>query len=916
MKSGYVGCRALLALALSGAACLSNGPEGGAPTGSAGAGGNSGNGGMTGAAGAGGASGAAGAGGAIGAAGATGTGGTVSPAGDGGAMGGAGGSAGTTGMAGTGGVAGTTGAAGIGGRGGTGGGAGAGGAGGQAGSGGRGGGGGQGGTGGGGLVCPPPPAGTGYTVDATGVTFTVGSGRMKVQVCKEDIIRVQYTTASTFPSKTSLSVSNTWATPTPFCVSEAAGTVTITTTRMKAKVTTSNGVVTYTDLADAVVLAEDSKSVTAATVEGTSTNRIQTVFNSPASEALFGLGQHQDNVMNRKGTTRRILNANTEINVPVLVSNRGYGIFWDNYSQSDFYGNDTNNTKYRYVSEAGEMVDYYFFYGPSIDQVVALYRVATGAAPLLPKWAYGLFHSKDKYGSQTELLNVKNGYRNNNIPLDCIVQDWDYWTPYAWGSHFMDEARYPDPASLVSQMHAANVHTMISIWPVYRTVSPERKAGEMGNFNALNAIGALYPTSGTHHFYDTFNAQARTLVYQQMYDRLLGPYGWDGIWADNTEPQAYPDPVNVRAANTALGKGALYINAYPLQHSKGIYERWRAIGPAGKRVYNLTRSAFAGQQRYSATCWSGDINCDFPTYARQVPAGLNFALAGMPYWTTDIGGYWGHPDRVDWTTAANNELFTRWFQFGAFNPMFRIHGGGSRELYGNQWTATTKANLLLIDNLRYRLMPYIYSLAWKVTSEGYTMMRHLVFDYPTDTNVFNIKDQFMFGPALLVNPVTAAGATTKSVYLPAGTWYDFWTGSTLAGGSRMTVNAPLSMIPLYVRAGSIVPMGPNIQYATQSIDPLEIRVYRGRDASFTLYEDEADTYNYETGKYATITFTWNEAAKQLSISARNGTYTGMPASRTFNIVWVGANHGAGVGVTATADQMVAYTGAATVVSAM
>jgi alpha-D-xyloside xylohydrolase len=710
-------------------------------------------------------------------------------------------------------------------------------------------------------------------------------------------------------------VSNTWATPTPFCVSEAAGTVTITTTRMKAKVSAATGVVTYTDLADNVVVSEDSKTVTAATVEGASTNRIQTVFNSPASEALFGLGQHQDNVMNRKGTTRRILNANTEINIPVLVSNRGYGIFWDNYSQSDFYGNDSSNTKYRYVSEAGEMVDYYFFYGPSIDQIVAGYRTATGAAPLLPKWSYGLFQSKDKYGSQTELLNVKNGYRNNNIPVDCIVQDWDYWTPYAWGSHLMDEARYPDPASLVTQMHTANVHTMISIWPVYRYVSPERKAGEMDNYNALNAINALYPTSGTgtHRFYDTFNAMARTLVYQQMYDRLLGKYGWDAIWADNTEPQAYPDPVNVRAANTALGKGALYINAYPLQHSKGIYERWRAVGPNGKRVYNLTRSAFAGQQRYSGTCWSGDINSDFPTYAKQVPAGLNFSLAGMPYWTTDIGGYWGH--NVDWTTSANNELFTRWFQYGAFCPLFRIHGGGARELYGNQWNATTKANVLKIDNLRYRLMPYVYSLAWRVTNDGYTMMRHLVFDYPTDTNVFNIKDQFMLGPAFLVNPVTSAGATTKSVYLPAGTWYDFWTGSTVNGGSRMTVSAPLSLIPLYVRGGSIVPMGPNIQYATQSIDPLEIRVYKGQDASFTIYEDEGDTYNYEMGRHAQIPLIWNEAAKTLTIGARTGSYTGMPTARTFNVVFVGANHGQGVDVTGTPDQVVRYDGTQSVVTA-
>jgi alpha-D-xyloside xylohydrolase len=808
--------------------------------------------------------------------------------------GGAGGVAGE----GTGGALGGAGAAGASAGGGAGGDGGA--TGGQAGSGGQAGGGGN-------LVCPaPPPASNAFTADATGVTFTLASARLRVLVCKEDVIRVEYTTASSFPAKTSLSISKQWA-PVSFCVAENAGTVTITTSRMKAKVNTTSGLVSYTDLDDRVVLSEDSKSMTAATVEGVSTNRIQTIFNSPADEALFGLGQHQDNVINRKGTNRRILNANTEINIPVLVSNRGYGIFWDNYSASDFYGNESNGTKYRYSSEAGEMVDYYFFYGPSIDQVIAGYRVATGGTPLFPKWAYGLFQSKDKYASQTELLNVKNGYRNNDIPVDCIVQDWDYWTPYVWGSHFMDEGRYPNPTALINEMHTANVHTMISIWPLYQS-GTERRAGELDNYNALNGIGALFSTSGTHHFYDTFNDAARTLVYQQIYDRLLGRYGWDGIWADNTEPQAYPDPVNVRAANTALGKGALYINAYPLGHAKGLYERWRAVGPNGKRVYVLTRSAFAGQQRYASTCWSGDINSDFPTYTRQIPAGLNFSLAGMPYWTTDIGGYWGH--NVDWTTSANNELFTRWFQYGAFCPIFRIHGGGTRELYSNSWSATTKANLLKIDNLRYRLMPYVYSLAWKVTNEGYTMMRHLVFDYPTDTNVFGIKDQFLFGPAILVNPVTSAGATSRSVYLPTGTWYDFWTGATATGGSRSTVPAPLTQIPLFVKAGSIVPMGPNIQYATESIDPLEIRIYPGRDASFALYEDSGDTYDYENGQHSVIPFTWNDAARELTIGARAGSYTGMPMTRTFNVVVVGPNHGTGVDVTAGPDRMVTYNGSA------
>jgi len=778
-------------------------------------------------------------------------------------------------------------------------------------SGGTAGSGGAGGSGGAPLVCPAPPTSTSYMIDANGVTFTLASGHLRVQVCQDDIFRVQYTSAASLPTTTSLSVNATWGTPT-FCVEESAGTVTLTTARLKAKINLTSGLVSYTDTSDKLVVSEDSKSTTPVTVEGSSTYKIQTAFNSPADEALFGLGQHQDSIMNLKGATEHILNTNGWINIPMLVSNKGYGIFWDNYSTSDFAGNDSNNTKYRYTSEAGPMVDYYLFYGPSIDRVVALYRTATGNAPLFPKWAYGLFQSKDHYGSQTEILNVANGYRNNHIPVDVIVQDWDYWDPYSWGSHIMDPARYPDPKTLMDTLHTANIHGMISIWPEYQYLASPPAANDQDNYKALNAINALYPSGASHHFYDTFNADARTLVYQQIYDRLIGKYGWDAIWADNTEPQAYPDSLNMHSVTTALGKGALYINAYPLQHTKALYEGWRKVGPSTKRVYTLTRSGFAGEQRYAAACWSGDINCDFGTFTKQIPAGLNFALAGMPYWTTDIGGYFG--GSTDWSSAANNELFTRWFQFGAFCPMFRVHGQGARELYGNQWSATTKANLLTIDNLRYRLMPYIYSLAWRVTSEGYTIMRHLVFDYPNDSEVFKINDQFMFGPALLVNPIKSAGTTSRTVYLPAGTWFDFWTGATVAGGAKPTVDAPLSKIPLFVKAGSIIPLGPSIEYATQSADPIEIRVYKGQDGSFTLYEDTGDTYEYETGKHAEIPFTWNDAQHQLTIGARTGSFTGMLATRTFNVVWVGADHGSGVAATATADRVVKYDGTQVVVS--
>jgi len=759
------------------------------------------------------------------------------------------------------------------------------------------------------LTCATPaPTGTAYAVDTQGVTFTLTGGKLRLEVCKEDIIRVEYTSASAIPDKTSLSVNATWA-ATPFCVTEAAGTLTIATARIKAKVNESTGIVSYTDPNDQAIVAETSKSTAAATVEGVATKTIKTAFTSSADEGLFGLGQHQDSVLNRKGTKLQLLNANTQIAIPLLISNKGYGILWDNYSSSNFDG--TGGTSYSYSSEAGDMVDYYFFYGPSIDQVIGLYRAATGAPPLFPKWAYGLFQSKDHYGSTKELIAVKDGYRNAKIPVDVIVQDWDYWDPNSWGSHYMDTSRYADPASLVSTMHDANIHLMISIWPLYQSMSNPPTAGDQDNYNALNAIGALIPSGGSHHFYDTFSAAARTLVYQQIHDRLIAKYGWDAIWADNTEPQAYPDPINpngngLRGFTTALGKGALYINAYPLQHNKGLYEGWRSIGPTNKRVYVLTRSAFAGQQRYAAGVWSGDINAEWGVYATQVPGGLSYAASGMPYWTTDIGGYFGTP---------TEELFTRWFQFGAFCSTFRIHGQATKELYGSQWSATGKANLLAIDRLHYRLMPYIYSLAWKMTNEGYTLMRPLLFDFQSDANALGVKDQFMYGPAFLVNPVTTAGATSRSVYLPAGTWYDFWTGATTNGGSKVTASAPLSQIPLYVKAGSIVPMGPDIQYATQSADPLELRIYGGQDATFTLYEDEGDGYAYEMGQHAEITLSWSEAARTLSIGARTGTYTGVLAKRTFNVVWVGASHGSGIEPTATADKVVSYDGSAVDVKA-
>jgi alpha-D-xyloside xylohydrolase len=340
-------------------------------------------------------------------------------------------------------------------------------------------------------------------------------------------------------------------------------------------------------------------------------------------------------------------------------------------------------------------------------------------------------------------------------------------------------------------------------------------------------------------------------------------------------------------------------------HSTGVYQGQRAE-TSDKRTFILTRSAFTGQQRNAAVTWSGDTHGDWQTFKKQIPAGLNFVATGIPYWNTDIGGFFGcNPDDPKYT-----ELFTRWFQFGAFCPMFRVHGTDKpKEMW--RFDADTQKILIAYDQLRYHLLPYIYSVSWMVTDRNYTMMRPLVMDFRTDANVFNIPDQFLFGPALMACPVTKAGAAKRGVYLPAGTsWIDFWTGETYQGGQKIEAPSPIETMPLFVRAGSIIPYGPDIQYAEQKADPIELRVYRGADGAFTLYEDEGDNYNYEKGAYSTIPIQWNEAKQTLTIGKRQGEFPGMLKQHTFHIVWVSPGNGVGVSSTATADAVVSYDGTA------
>lgn len=764
-----------------------------------------------------------------------------------------------------------------------------------------------------------------YQKDQRGVSFTLDKGIMRLNICKADIVEVKYTIFNAFEKKASLVVNNTWQVPAGFSVSEGKGNVIITTSKLKILVNKSTNAISYTDLKGREIAAEDqeeSKTITPATIAGINTYNVSTQFKSPVNEALYGLGCHPEDSLsiNYKGRNQDMLIKYMTGAIPVLLSTKGYGILWDNYSASNFYGAKAGNTKYRYVSESGKQVDYYFFYGPDFDQIINLYRIATGKAPMFPKWSFGLFQSQDRYKTQAEILAVKDGYRNNHIPVDAIVQDWYWWSPLPIGSHIMNKDRYPDPKGMIAELHKANFHAMISIWPVF--------GSNTNNFDDLKRKWFLtsitWDNFVTHTFdtyYDAHNPKARDLYWAQARDSVVARYGWDAWWVDQCEPDNGSLLDERRKADFSVGKGIDYFNTYSLEHSKGLYKGWRKDIP-GKRAFLLIRQSFAGEQRNAAVLWSSDITTTFSSLRNQVPQGINACASGIPYWTSDIGGYLSRtsPDGIpDWSKPAYRELFIRWFQFGTFCPIMRIHGKGERALFSKNWDEGTRTTLLKFDNLRYRLLPYIYSLAAKITTENYTLMRGLSFDFRNDANVYNIKDEYMFGPAFLVNPVTeqlytGANGTdkekTRKVYLPgSGEWYNFWTGEVLKGGQTIDAPAPIAILPLYVKAGSIIPMAPETEYATQkSNKDIELRIYPGADGKFTLYEDENDNYNYEKGGSASFTFVWNDRLKELRISATKGAFPGMLKSRIINLVLVNGKHGSNVEVTAKSDKSVIYTG--------
>ncbi len=740
------------------------------------------------------------------------------------------------------------------------------------------------------------------------VLFTMKTGVTRIQPVSDSIIRITYAATPTLPNTPEYVVTKTTWPAVKFAVQETGNDVTISTAKVKVTFDKVNGSLVYSELSGRKLFTEENRWLTPAVIDGEKTWRAESfvnVYGSP--EGFYGLGQHQAGVWNYRGDSVDLSQENTNIAVPMLVSSFGYGIFWNNNSRTRFNNRFAN---YLYISsEVADTIDYYFIYGPEIDQIVAGYRELTGTAPMFGKWAYGFWQCKNRYRTQEQILGIAHKYRELQIPVDNIVQDWFWWNRK--GEHVFN-SNYPDPKGMVDDLHKNNFHLMISVWPFFEPGSKE--------YDYMDKQGWFvekfkYDKPPFHKqgmaVYDATNPEARK-YYWGLMNKALFNIGIDAWWLDTVEPETEGQQENILLGHKVFaGSGDRIVNAYPLLTTGGVYEGQRAASDK-KRIFILSRSAFSGAQRNSITAWSGDINSDFESFKRQIPAGLNYAVSGLPYWTTDIGGFVsGNPD-----DPAYRELFIRWFQFGTFSPIFRVHGTRTND-QNELWSygPETQKILTSYDRLRYELMPYIYSVAWKVTNEHYTPMRPLVMDFRTDNRVINIGDQYMFGPSILVNPVTEAGATSRHMYLPQTTWYDFWTGAAVEGGKYVDASAPIDRLPLYVRAGAIIPLGPDVQYATEKpADPIELRVYRGASGDFVLYEDENDTYNYEKGVYATIPMHWDDAAKTLTIGARKGQFPGMLQKRTFKVVFVGADHGTGIGQTGQADKVVEYNGAAVTVT--
>lgn len=692
------------------------------------------------------------------------------------------------------------------------------------------------------------------------------------------------------------------------------------------------GVVSYAKSDGSLLLKEqeNNKAFTPFDDAGRSTYTVYQGFTVSPEEGLYGLGQLQNGQMMQRNMSKVLVQGNVEDVSPIFQSTKGYGVFWDNYSATTYTDNAQETS---FSSEVGECIDYYFMYGGSADGVIAEVRTLTGEVPMMPLWSYGFIQSKERYKSQDETVGVVKKYRELGIPLDCIIQDWQYWgNNYLWNAMDFQNPAFSRPKEMIDEVHAMNAHMMISIWSSF---GPATKP-----YRALDKEGLLFnietwPQSGVEGWppnmdypsgvrvYDAYSSKARD-IYWNYLNKGIFQLGMDGWWMDSTEPDHFNHKKEDFDHQTAMGSFRSVRNAYPLMTVGGVYDHQRAETD-DKRAIILTRSGFLGQQRYASNVWSGDVQSSWDSFRKQVTAGLNYSLTGMPHWNSDLGGFFAGSYNTSWAdnSAVKNpmyqELYVRWVQFGTFCPMMRSHGADvPREFYwyGKKGEPVYDA-LVNAVKLRYALLPYIYSTSWDVSHNRSTFMRALFMDFLGDKKAWNVTDEYMFGKAFLVAPVVHAqytpelvqkdlkenegwGSDSKTeidkvvaadfaqaksmdVYLPAGTrWFNYWTNEVQEGGKNVTVETTLGRIPLFVRAGSVVPVGPDVQYSGEKAwDNLTVCVYPGADGNFTLYEDEFDNYNYEKGAYTEIPMTWDDSKRTLTIGSRKGGYTGMLAKRQF-----------------------------------
>lgn len=777
-----------------------------------------------------------------------------------------------------------------------------------------------------------------------GVKMDNGTVHARVQFLTSDIVRVEKSPTGEYNEPQSLVVTLKPQTV-KTSISDGEGNVTVASNTVKVVVDKATGRVEFFDKRGNSLLKEKSFDFNQRKSGPDSLAYIAgQTFTLDDDEAIYGLGILQENKMSKRGTSRFMVQGNTEDFVPVVQSVKGWGLYWDNTSPTNFTDNADGMT---FRSDVAEAVDYYFMLGGSVDGVNAKMRELSGTVPMLPKWTYGFWQSKERYKSWKEVHEVVDKYRELQIPLDGIVQDWQYWgTHYLWNAMEFLIADFAYPQENIDLLHKKNTHLMITIWSSFGPQTKQYR--EMAPKGMLFDI-ETWPQSGLTDFwpprmdypsgvkpYDVYNKEARDIYWKNL-TRLYN-LGLDAWWMDSTEPDHSSAKDSDFDLQTAMGSWRKVRNAYPLMTVGGVYDNQRAYAASHdsitsrKRVAIMTRSVFAGQQRTGANTWSGDVGSSWETLRCQIPAGLNFSMTGNPNFNSDIGGFFagaynkGYLDDSGCSNPLYQELYVRWMQFGLFNPIMRSHGTEvSREFYkyGKPGEPVYDA-LVKAVRMRYTLIPYIYSMAHDVTANNGSYMRALVSDFKADKNTWNMSNEFMFGKSLLVAPIVKAQYTPEKtiavdamsgwdrkdgesndglkidpwtdkkqteVYLPEGAqWYNYWTNEKSVGGKTLTLETTLDYVPLFVRAGSIVPIGEVMQYVDEKpADNLEIRVYPGADADFTLYEDEGDSYDYENGAYATISFHWNDKAKTLTINKRNGQYNGMLTERTFNVKLMGTS---------------------------